>query len=131
MKAPDEMVHAYMQCAMFEAIHDGQLPSGEFDGDPNDLAHGLWIRGREACDEFVGKMRPCCVEACEDDDRWEECGRDFWYTREGHGCGFWDGDWPLHGDALTEIAEEIGGDDYFGVDVTDHFLTACERCDDC
>lgn len=24
----------------------------------------------------------------------EKAGRDFWYTRCGHGCGFWDGDWP-------------------------------------
>lgn len=23
-----------------------------------------------------------------------QAGRDFWYTRNGHGCGFWDGDWP-------------------------------------
>jgi hypothetical protein len=23
----------------------------------------------------------------------EGMGRDFWYTREGHGVGFWDGDW--------------------------------------
>lgn len=21
-------------------------------------------------------------------------GHDFWLTRNGHGCGFWDGDWP-------------------------------------
>lgn len=21
-------------------------------------------------------------------------GADFWFTRNGHGCGFWDGDWP-------------------------------------
>lgn len=36
-------------------------------------------------------------------------GRDFWYTRNGHGCGFWDGDWPEpHADALTEAAKVFG-----------------------
>jgi len=25
--------------------------------------------------------------------KWEQAGRDFWLTRNGHGCGFWDGDW--------------------------------------
>lgn len=25
--------------------------------------------------------------------RWRQAGHDFWLTREGHGAGFWDGDW--------------------------------------
>ena len=45
-------------------------------------------------------------------------GRDFWYTRQGHGCGFWDGDWPEpHGDALTEAAKAFRAQDsYVGDD---------------
>ena len=48
---------------------------------------------------------------------------DFWLTRQGHGAGFWDGAWPVWGDALTEISKTFGetwlylGDDgklYFG-----------------
>ena len=36
-------------------------------------------------------------------------GMDFWYTRNGHGCGFWDGDWPEpFGSALTEAAKTFG-----------------------
>lgn len=39
-------------------------------------------------------------------------GRDFWYTRNGHGVGFWDRDLPGDlGDKLTEIAESFGGAD--------------------
>jgi hypothetical protein len=34
-------------------------------------------------------------------------GSDFWLTRNGHGAGFWDGDWPGRGDDLTEIAEKF------------------------
>lgn len=32
-------------------------------------------------------------------------GHDFWLTRNGHGAGFWDGDWPEHGDTLTEACK--------------------------
>lgn len=35
-------------------------------------------------------------------DEWERAGHDFCLTRNGHGAGFWDGDWPApYGDQLT------------------------------
>ena len=36
-------------------------------------------------------------------------GHDFWLTRNGHGAGFWDGDWaePV-GEALTVAAKSFG-----------------------
>lgn len=42
-----------------------------------------------------------------------EAGRDFYLTRQGHGCGFWDGDWSEHGDKLTAISEEFGQTWYY------------------
>jgi hypothetical protein len=33
----------------------------------------------------------------------EYAGHDFWLTRQGHGCGFWDGDW--HEPAATKLTE--------------------------
>ena len=41
-------------------------------------------------------------------DRIEEAAHDFWYTRNGHGVGFWDGDWETYGDMFTKIAEGYG-----------------------
>jgi hypothetical protein len=36
-------------------------------------------------------------------------GHDFWLTRNHHGCGFWDGDWPSGAaDRLTVAAHEFG-----------------------
>lgn len=42
-------------------------------------------------------------------------GHDFWLTRNGHGAGFWDGDWDSvdndgaeYGDRLTEAAKSFG-----------------------
>jgi hypothetical protein len=37
------------------------------------------------------------------------CGHDFWLTRNHHGAGFWDNDYPKeHGKALTEAAHAFG-----------------------
>jgi len=36
----------------------------------------------------------------------------FWLTRQGHGAGFWDGDYGDIGDELTEIAELSGVTNY-------------------
>jgi hypothetical protein len=39
----------------------------------------------------------------------EEGGYDFWLTRNRHGCGYWDGDWPEpQATRLTEAAHRFG-----------------------
>lgn len=38
---------------------------------------------------------------------------DFWLTRCGHGCGFWDGDYGHIGDRLTEAAKKFGNVDLY------------------
>ena len=40
--------------------------------------------------------------------RWEVAGHDFWLSRNGHGAGFFDGDWPENGDKLQAAAEKYG-----------------------
>lgn len=43
------------------------------------------------------------------DSLWRRAGHDLWLTRNGHGAGFWDGDWPeALGEQLTEIAHGLG-----------------------
>jgi|CXWL01.1.fsa_nt_gi hypothetical protein len=42
---------------------------------------------------------------------------DFWLTRNGHGSGFWDGDWGDYGEDLTKLAKSFGHvDAYVGDD---------------
>jgi len=39
----------------------------------------------------------------------EEIAHDFWLTRNGHGAGFWDGDYPKDiGDNLTKASKKFG-----------------------
>jgi hypothetical protein len=42
----------------------------------------------------------------------EQGGTDFWLTRNGHGAGFWDGDWA-EGDKLTFAAKQFGEADIY------------------
>ena len=44
---------------------------------------------------------------------------DFWYTRNGHGTGFWDGDYE-EGHALTDIAHSFG--EVYTYEGDDHLL---------
>lgn len=58
-------------------------------------------------------LRDCAIfqAACFDqiDGSYKEAGHDFWLTRNGHGAGFWDGDWnKQHGIHLTEVSEAFG-----------------------
>lgn len=45
-----------------------------------------------------------------------QAGRDFWYTRQGHGCGFWDGDWdglPALRDVMDQTARGFGETSFY------------------
>lgn len=50
-------------------------------------------------------------------DDLERAGHDFWLTRNHHGAGFWDGDWPEPAATiLTESAHVWGGVDLYVTD---------------
>lgn len=54
---------------------------------------------RAGIESAIGTGKVCCGP---DFDEWGHAGHDFWLTRQGHGAGFWDGDWPCpHDEALT------------------------------
>ena len=39
---------------------------------------------------------------------WAQVGHDLWFTRNGHGTGFWDRDLGDLGEALSDIARDMG-----------------------
>lgn len=45
------------------------------------------------CLEFIREFGPQ-LSSLEDDGCASRAGHDLWLTRNGHGAGFWDGDWP-------------------------------------
>lgn len=54
-----------------------------------------------------------------------QASHDFYLTRNGHGSGFWDGDWPEEdGEKLTEISKSYGAHQAFlADDMADDFDT--------
>ena len=64
----------------------------------------------EECAKFLSRKARDVIAAAPGD--FEQAGRDFWFTRQGHGTGFWDRDddvWPEPArDYLGARAEEFG-----------------------
>lgn len=85
----DDFTQGYIEAMFFTATgtaEDGDLREATFANlAPETLASII-----ADCDKFRDDAKiVVCVG-----NRDAEAGRDFWYTRNGHGVGFWDGDWP-------------------------------------
>ena len=100
---------AFTACSDFEqdyieAMFFADMPEDEcwsFD----DLSESALKQIKRDCTEF------CADQKTLDFIRGDEghAGRDLWYTRQGHGCGFWDGDWSKEaGEYLTARAKSLG-----------------------
>lgn len=65
---------------------------------------------RQDCARFLdlagGKVN--LVIAGSDDYDHTQAGRDFWFSRQGHGVGFWDRGLGLAGDNLHKVAQLFG-----------------------
>lgn len=95
----DDFTLAYIEAALWssndESTKDGGDPLDDnYSADdltPATLsaiqADCLKFQASNAEDIKAGPIR----ENCSPD---EQAGHDFWLTRNGHGAGFWDGDWP-------------------------------------
>jgi len=98
----DEFCEAYVAAALWST-------NDESDGVPLDENYGP----EDISEETLNEMQKDCERFQEDagdriDGREGQAGHDFWLTRNGHGAGFWDGDWPEHGDALTDVSQDFG-----------------------
>lgn len=120
----DTFALAYVEAALWSSTNE--------DGEPLD---GLYT-----IDDIHADTLAVMVKDCEDfqsfagpfiADREEQAGRDFWLTRNGHGAGFWDGDWEdaypsdqMEGET-DEQYEFRPGSEMYGT--MGEFLTAMSR----
>lgn len=71
--------------------------------DVSDLSDAAVCKMREDCNKFLGENYDLISEDL------THAGHDFWMTRNGHGAGFWDGDWEESvGKLLTERSKAFG-----------------------
>lgn len=92
---------SYIETALWSSIGD--------DSEPLDKNHSAADLATETRD----KMATDCIDFqakyghLYDDAR--QAGHDFWLTRNGHGAGFWDGDYPEpQATELTEASKTYG-----------------------
>jgi hypothetical protein len=107
----DAFTLAYIECALWTSTDDdGEPLDGTYSVE--DIAPESLASIVEDCDAFQESHGD---DLGDDDDR---AGQDFWLTRNGHGAGFWDGDWEEPAATrLTDSAEAYGSSDlYIGDD---------------
>lgn len=116
-----DFFEGYVTAALWSSTDDDGNPLDDRYS-PEDIAPETLERMRADCQRFydahqaditAGPARTplTCSEA-------EYAGHDFWLTRNGHGAGFWDGDWPEDvGERLTAACKAYPQTDlYIGDD---------------
>lgn len=110
----DDFTRAYIEAALWSSTDN----SREDGGDPLDKNYGPEDLSDEAlarivcdCSEFQIRHEELLARAEYNDSEWSDdelAGHDFWLTRNGHGCGFWDRGLGDVGDKLTKAAKAAG-----------------------
>lgn len=105
-RALDTFTAAYIVCIYFTETGDGDQPDSEIELAP--MARENIVEDCAAWQEKHADLLSRAYECVGYDA--ERAGHDYWYTRNGHGVGFWCRD-ELPEDlqqALTEAAKEAG-----------------------
>lgn len=116
-----ETTVAYIETALWAStislpVPEENLVDGCMDGEPfdkyfdiSDLPEETILKADEDCNKFLVRLGDLGLyeKALEYEDDFHIV-HDFWLTRNGHGAGFWDGDYGEYGDALTSEAREFG-----------------------
>lgn len=93
----DEIVRGYVECALW---------TGEFDNyTAKDLSSDAKEKMRKDCEEFYNKNKYLVDEHNVDG---EHFGHDLWLSRNGHGTGFFDGDYGKECEPLQSNARKMG-----------------------
>jgi hypothetical protein len=98
----DAFFNAYLETALWSSTDDRDQPLDkrfgvrDFTADSRvklfRMARGFWM----ANEDMIA-------------DEPEKAGHDLWLTQNGHGAGFWDGDWPEpQASALDRAAKSLG-----------------------
>lgn len=107
---------AYLETALWSSTdhEDTALDSGRYEVAPQTMA-----AMKDDCAQFIERAR-----AQFGIDAAEQHAHDFWLTRNRHGAGFWDGDYPEPiGQQLTDLSHSFGESElYVGDDALIYIL---------
>lgn len=118
MNELDEFTRAYIETALWSSSDGEEALDANYDkGDIADETLAKMVEDCRLFQEQNGETIRAAIETGEvkfgpDFGPMGRAGHDFWLTREGHGAGFWDGDWPEEaGKKLTEASKKFGSFD--------------------
>lgn len=98
----DTFTKQYIETALWSS-NDESTPDG---GLPMDRKYGIKDLATETRLAMIEDCARFQAENAEDiASDLSQAGHDFWLTRNGHGAGFWDGDWPEAGERLTKASK--------------------------
>lgn len=117
----DEFAEAYIRTALWSSNDDSDPETGGEPMDSNYTAEDIapktrakmiadcWKFQRQTAETLAAAITTGEVRCGPDFDETGHAGHDFWLTRNGHGAGFWDGDWPEpHATELDRAAKAFG-----------------------
>lgn len=100
----ETFVHGYIEAMLFADCGEEDQPPADYLA----LSDDLQSRATADCESFLWRTYYFI-----DADDMGRAGNYFWYTRNGHGVGFWDGSWPKYGDTLDGTAKTYGPVDVY------------------
>lgn len=98
----DSFVQGYIEAAFFTIPEEDDLQDAEF----GEIANTSLKQIIRDCEDFQAEAAALLDAAYESGYDYAQAGRDFWFSRNGHGTGFWDRqEIPEHtGKALSAVA---------------------------
>lgn len=113
-KALDYFTRGYIEAMFFTECH---ADNPELDGASLDQLAALTLAEiKEVCADFQGTNANTLEAAynARSPSYSAECaGHDFWFTRNGHGAGFWDRGLGAIGDRLSSMSRPYGSSDLY------------------
>lgn len=106
--APSAFVDSYIRTALWSSNDESDDSGG---GEPLDRNYSESDLTKEALKKMTADADRFYRENREDLASGTDSlgGHDFWLTRNGHGAGFWDGDWPEpQASRLTAASKRFG-----------------------
>jgi hypothetical protein len=119
----DEFTEAYIEAALWSTT--------DTDNEDGDSCLDAKYSASDLAPETLAKVIADCAKFQRDNAQWltdenltygkcsvsRQAGHDFLLTRNGHGCGFWDGDWENEaGEALSRASKGFGEVDFYAGD---------------
>lgn len=114
----DEFLRGYLEAAFFTSDEDAGSGEYETSGRPEIMMEKLSAEALQSARIDCARFTVSCAHQLSKVGTPIQNGHDFWFTREGHGVGFWDRGYPEEvGDFLTTESEKFGNVDlYLGDD---------------